>query len=129
MRSPADSVQQASYIFALLFLPSPIFAGSSPEFLINRRDNKKRAFRRIYSLPFRLWHYAINLRRATRRNPRAGCLKTSLAMRRWFPLAGEPKHRRPMTALCSAVNFLRVLVMGVLQETGCVSLIGGNSTF
>jgi hypothetical protein len=36
---------------------------------------------RICSLPFRLWHYAINLRRTMRRNPRAGCLHTSLAMR------------------------------------------------
>jgi hypothetical protein len=27
------------------------------------------------------------------------------------------------------VNFLRVLVIGILQETGYVSLIRGNSTF
>lgn len=34
-----------------------------------------------------------------------------------------------MVAFCSAVNFLRVLVIGILQETGHVSLIRGNSTF
>ena len=34
-----------------------------------------------------------------------------------------------MAAYCSAVNFLRVLVIGILQETGYVSLIRGNSTF
>jgi hypothetical protein len=34
-----------------------------------------------------------------------------------------------MAAFCSAVNFLRVLVIGILQETGYVSLIRGNSTF
>jgi hypothetical protein len=34
-----------------------------------------------------------------------------------------------MAALCSAVNFLRVLVIGILQKLGCVSLISGNSTF
>ena len=34
-----------------------------------------------------------------------------------------------MVAFCSAVNFLRVLVIGILKETGYVSLIRGNSTF
>jgi hypothetical protein len=34
-----------------------------------------------------------------------------------------------MAAFCSAVNILRVLVIGVLQETGYVGLIKGNSTF
>jgi hypothetical protein len=34
-----------------------------------------------------------------------------------------------MAAFCSAVNFLRVLVIGILQETGYVSLIRRNSTF
>ena len=37
--------------------------------------------------------------------------------------------RRTMAAFCSAVNFLRVLVIGILQETAYVSLIRGNSTF
>ena len=34
-----------------------------------------------------------------------------------------------MAAFCSAVNFLRVLVIGILEETGYVSLIRRNSTF
>ena len=34
-----------------------------------------------------------------------------------------------MAAFYSAVNFLRVLVIGILKETGYVSLIRGNSTF
>jgi|GEM_PF-2435712 hypothetical protein len=37
---------------------------------------------RICSLPFRLRNYAINLRRATRRNTHSGCTQTSLTMRR-----------------------------------------------
>jgi hypothetical protein len=40
-----------------------------------------------------------------------------------------PTPNRTMAAFCSAVNFLRVLVIGILQETGYVSLIRGNSTF
>jgi len=34
-----------------------------------------------------------------------------------------------MAAFCSAVNFLCVLVIGILQESGYVNLISGNSTF
>jgi hypothetical protein len=34
-----------------------------------------------------------------------------------------------MAAFCSAVNFLRVLLIEFLQETGYVSLIRGNSIF
>ena len=34
-----------------------------------------------------------------------------------------------MAAFCSAVSFLRVLVIGFLPKLGCVSLISGNSTF
>jgi hypothetical protein len=34
-----------------------------------------------------------------------------------------------MAAFCSAVNFLRVLVIEILLKTGFVLLISGNSTF
>ena len=39
------------------------------------------------------------------------------------------RFRRIMEVFSSAENFLCVLVIGILQESGCVTLIYGFSTF
>jgi hypothetical protein len=55
--------------------------------------NAERLSTRVCSPPFRLWPYAINLRRTMRRNPRAGRIHHALTLIWKISLAGEPRHK------------------------------------
>jgi hypothetical protein len=64
-----------------------------PECREARSRNSERPSTRDCSLPFRLWWYAINLRRTMRRNPRAGRIHHALTLIWQISLAGEPRHK------------------------------------
>lgn len=52
----------------------------------------ERSLTRFCFHTLRLWQYAVNLRRTTRRIIQAGCRHIAFAMREQIPLAGESRQ-------------------------------------